>query len=125
MWDSADWCGVVFVSDRRDAALRRRERCLRNAAIASFVLIECRPSGAYYKLCVREEDVLDAHLALRVGGLCCSLRLHKQRRGVIDWVEVWMQDVWEGALLLLTSFVDLLWESPRQLTGPDRAPAAS
>jgi len=59
---------VVFVSNRAGAALRRRERCLKLAGIPHGVEAERRPSGTYYKLCVRENDAVAAHLALQMGG---------------------------------------------------------
>jgi hypothetical protein len=56
---------VVFVSDRSGAALRRRERCLKLAGIPHGIEAERRPSGTYYKLLVREQDAVAAHLAGR------------------------------------------------------------
>jgi hypothetical protein len=125
MWDSADWRGVVFVACRPDAALRRRERCLTLAGIASTVLTERRPSGAYYKLCVREEQILDAHLALRLGGFCRSLRLERRRSGVLDAIEDWVRDFWEEALLRLARVLDLLGAIPPRLAAPDRSTPAA
>ena len=66
---------VVFVSNRAGAALRRRERCLKLAGIAHGVQAERRPSGTYYKLCVRENDAVAAHLALQMGGCGRTVKL--------------------------------------------------
>jgi hypothetical protein len=120
MWDSADWSAVVFVSDRTDAALRRRERCLKLAGIASSVVIERRPSGTYYKLSVREGDVLDAHLALRIGGFCKTVRLRTERPGVRDRLEQLVRETLEEALLLLNRLVDFVRETPRLLAYTSR-----
>jgi hypothetical protein len=115
MWDSADWRAVVFVSDRTDAGLRRRERCLKLAGIASSLVTERRPSGTYYKLCVQEGDVLDAHLALRLGGFCRSVRLRSARPSVAARLEQLVRETLEEALHLLNRLVDLVRQSPRLL----------
>src|SRR5262245_21982150 len=70
---------VVFVSNRAGAALRRRERCLKLAGIPHGVEAERRPSGTYYKLCVRENDAVAAHLALQMGGCGRTVKLQDPR----------------------------------------------
>jgi hypothetical protein len=115
MWDSADWTGVVFVSDRPDGALRRRERCLVRAGLACSILSERRASGTYFKLCVREHDVVDAHLALRLGGFCRSARL--RGRGAGAAVRSLPRTVWDQIVLLAQSLVDLVRQGPRRLPG--------
>lgn len=69
---------VVFVSDRTGRALRRRERCLELAGIAYSLESERRPSGTYWKLCVAEPDVVNAYLALDLGGCKQQPRLHER-----------------------------------------------
>ena len=69
---------VVFVSDRTGLALRRRERCLELAGIAYSLESERRPSGTYWKLCVAEQDAVNAYLALGVGGCKRQPRLHER-----------------------------------------------
>jgi hypothetical protein len=120
MWDSADWRAVVFVSDRSDAALRRRERCLKLAGIACAILTERRASGIYHKLCVRDEDALDAHMALRLGGFCHGVRLRKSRRTVVGTLRGMLDDAWEETALLLDRLLDLFRQSPHLLAGPTR-----
>lgn len=120
MWDSADWRAVVFVSDRTDAALRRRERCLKLAGIASSVVIERRPSGTYHKLCVREGDVLNAHLSLRLGGFCKTVRLRPERAGVSARLEQVIRETLEEAMLLLNRIVDFVRDSPLLLAYTSR-----
>ena len=68
---------VVFVSDRSGAALRRRERCLKLAGIPHGIEAERRPSGTYYKLIVREQYAVAAHLALQMGGCGRTLKLQE------------------------------------------------
>ena len=117
MWDSADWRGVVFVSDRSAASLRRRERCLELAGITSSIVTERRPSGTYYKLCVREEDTVDAHLALQLGGFCRSVKLRRNNRGVTDVIEDLASGAWEEFLALLDRVAELVRTAPRLLLG--------
>ena len=124
MWDSADWRGVVFVSDRSGAPLRRRERCLELAGIASSIVTERRPSGTYYKLCVREEETVDAHLALQLGGFCRSVRLRRRSPGVSAAIEEIASGAWDELLDLLSRLVDLVRSAPRLLLGPTRADAS-
>jgi len=121
MWDSAEWSAVVFVGDRPDAALRRRERCLKLAGITSSVVTEQRPSGAYYKLCVREEDILNAHLALRLGGFCRTVKLRNARPGVTARLEELVRGTLEEALELLNRIVDFVRETPRLLAFSGRS----
>lgn len=110
---------VVFVSDRQGAALGRRERCLRLAGIACRIEAERRPSGTYYKLCVREHDVVAAHLALQMGGCNRSAKLQQQQASVMESLKEVARTLWEEALLLFGRFTDLVRETaPRLLLGP-------
>lgn len=121
MWDSADWSAVVFVGDRPDAALRRRERCLKLAGVASSVVTERRPSGLYYKLCVQEGDVLNAHLALRLGGFCRTVRLRSARPSVAARLEDLIRETLEEALHLLNRVLDFVRDTPRLLAFSGRS----
>src|SRR5919197_5418397 len=118
MWDSAEWRGVIFASDRAGAALRRRERCLELAGLAYTTLSERRPSGTYYKLCVREQDLLDAHFALQMAGLCRSLRVKRQRWSVPRALGEFTQDVLDEVMLLLSRLFGLVRDAPHLLLGP-------
>src|SRR2546428_8617151 len=113
---------VVFDCDRQGAALGRRERCLKLAAIAYDIEAERRPSGTYYKLSVRERDAVAAHLALQMGGCGRSSRLRQNQSGVTGSLREMARTLWDEALLLLERLVDLVWTAaPRLLTGPARA----
>ena len=68
---------VVFVTTTTGTALRRRQRCLEAAGIPHFLTSEARPSGTYLKLCVAEDDVVDAFAALGMGGCARTTRLHE------------------------------------------------
>lgn len=110
---------VVFVSDRQGAALGRRERCLRLAGIAYRIDAERRPSGTYYKLCVREHDAVGAHLALQVGGCNRSAKLQQQQPSVLEGLKEVARTLWEETLFLLGRLADLVRETaPRLLLGP-------
>ena len=127
MWNAVaeDTQAVVFVSDRNGAALRRRERCLKLAAIPHTVEAERRPSGTYYKLCVREGDAVAAHLALQMGGCGRSLRLQETRT---QWsLGTTIRDIartmWDEAVLLVGKLADVLRGlAPQLLTGPASPP---
>jgi hypothetical protein len=121
MWDSADWRSVVYVSDRTGAGLRRRERCLKLAGISYSVLAERRPSGTYYKLCVREEEAVSAHLALQMGGCCRSMRLRPSSGGVVTALTDLGESVWDHIALLLSGLVDLLRARTPRLLADMRA----
>jgi hypothetical protein len=123
MWDSADWRAVVFVSDRSSRALHARERCLRLAGIPHSTLTERRPSGTYFKLCVREEDAVDAHLALRLGGFCRSVRLQRTSPTLATAAIDMVWSVWDEAMDVLTQLVDFVRSTPRLLAVPGRTPA--
>jgi hypothetical protein len=118
---------VVFVSDRNGAALRRRERCLKLAAIPHTVEAERRPSGTYYKLCVRESDAVAAHLALQMGGCGRSLRLQENRTtfSLGSTIRDIARTMWDEAVLLVGKLADLLKGiAPQLLTGPRTPPQA-
>jgi len=112
MWDSAEWRAVVFVSDQRGAALQRRERCLKRAGIGTSIVIERRPSGTYYKLCVREDDVVDAHLALQLGGFCRSQSLRRKSGTLADAVRELAQRAWDEGALFLHRLLDFVRDTP-------------
>jgi hypothetical protein len=118
---------VVFVSDRNGAALRRRERCLKLAAIPHTVEAERRPSGTYYKLCVREGDAVAAHLALQMGGCGRSLRLQETRTqwSLGSTIRDIARTMWDEAVILVGKLADLLRGlAPQLLTGPRTPPSA-
>jgi len=116
---------VVFVCDRQGAALQRRERCLKLAGIIYEVHAEHRPSGTYYKLCVREPDAVAAHLALQMGGCSRSSRLRQPRSGLGATLRDMGQTLWDEALLLVGRLTDFVRAStPRLLLrGPSEAPS--
>jgi len=121
MWEavSAEPQAVVFVSDHAGAGLRRRERCLKLAGIAHIVAAERRPSGTYYKLCVREADAVAAHLALQMGGCGRSLRLREQQPTVGAALRDMARTLWDEAALLWSRLIDALRSAaPRLLAGP-------
>ena len=110
---------VVFVSDRTGPALRRRERCLKLAGIPHAVQAERRPSGTYYKLCVREPDGVAAHLALQMGGCGRSLKLRESTPSAVSAIRDVARTLWEEARLLMSQLLDLLRRTaPRLLAGP-------
>lgn len=128
MWNAVaeEPLAVVFVSDRNGAALRRRERCLKLAAIPHTIEAERRPSGTYYKLCVRESDAVAAHLALQMGGCGRSLKLQESQTSFN--LAATLRDLgkaaWDEVLLVLGKLFDLVRDlAPLLLTGP-REPAA-
>lgn len=117
---------VVFVTDRSGAALRRRERCLKLAGIAHSIEAERRPSGTYYKLIVREQDAVAAHLALQMGGCGRTLKLAETTPTLGATFRDLARTVWDELSLLASKLVDLIWSvTPRLLTGPPDRPADS
>jgi hypothetical protein len=111
MWEAVaeDPGAVVFVGDRAGAALRRRERCLKLAGIPYTVAAERRASGTYYKLCVREQDAVAAHLALQMGGCGRSVRLQEQRQRTLALtLREMVVTFWEEIALLASRAVDLV-----------------
>ena len=126
MWNAVegDSQAVVFVSDRAGAALRRRERCLKLAGIVHELRTERRPSGTYYKLCVRESDTVAAHLALQMGGCNRSLKLKESRPSVLATVREMSRTAWDEAVLLFWRLADFVRvAAPRLLAGPSGASA--
>lgn len=123
--DDSGLQAVVFVADRSGAALRRRERCLKLAGIAHAVVMERRPSGTYYKLCVREGDAVAAHLALQMGGVSRSVKLREPAAtSTFDAVREFGRALWDEVVYLASRFLDLVWETaPRLLTGPRQQPS--
>jgi hypothetical protein len=110
---------VVFVSDRSGAALRRRERCLKLAGIPHSIEAERRPSGTYYKLIVREQDAVAAHLALQMGGCSRTLKLQETTPTLGATFRDLARTVWDELALLAGKLADLVWSvAPRLLTGP-------
>lgn len=110
---------VVFVSDRSGAALRRRERCLKLAGIPHSIEAERRPSGTYYKLIVREQDAVAAHLALQMGGCGRSLKLQETTPTIGATVRELARTVWDELALLAGKVLDFVWAvAPKLLTGP-------
>jgi hypothetical protein len=121
MWNAAveEPQAVVFVSDRSGAALRRRERCLKLAGISHGIEAERRPSGTYYKLIVKEEDAVAAHLALQMGGCGRTLKLQETTPTLGATVRELARTVWDELVLLAGKLVDAVWSvAPRLLTGP-------
>jgi hypothetical protein len=114
---------VVFVCDRLGPALRRRERCLKLAGIVHAVESERRPSGTYYKLCVREDDAVAAHLALQMGGCARSSRLRQPRPDMITALRDFAHTLWEEALLLLARAADRVRATAPRLLGAPRTTA--
>lgn len=127
MWNAVadEPLAVVFVSDRNGAALRRRERCLKLAAIPHTIEAERRPSGTYYKLCVRESDAVAAHLALQMGGCGRSLKLQESQTSFN--LSATLRDIgkaaWDEMVLVLGKLFDFFRDlAPLLLSGP-REPA--
>lgn len=121
---------VVFVSNRAGAALRRRERCLKLAGIPHGVQAERRPSGTYYKLCVREYDAVAAHLALQMGGCARSVRIGETQPSFLTTLRDIARAAIDEAALLLAKLVDtVLGLAPRVLLlgsrAHDEAPSAA
>jgi hypothetical protein len=126
MWNAVaeEAQAVVFVSDRNGPALRRRERCLKLAAIPHTVDAERRPSGTYYKLCVRESDAVAAHLALQMGGCGRTLKLQEPKReaGLLATLGEIAKTLLDEMRLAAERLMDWLREeAPKLLTGPRRA----
>ena len=99
---------VVFVSNRSGAALRRRERCLKLAGIPHGVQAERRPSGTYYKLCVRENDAVAAHLALQMGGCAKTVRLSESQPSFAATLRDIMRTAVDEVALLVSRLVDVI-----------------
>jgi hypothetical protein len=99
---------VVFVSNRAGAALRRRERCLKLAGIPHGVQAERRPSGTYYKLCVRENDAVAAHLALQMGGCGRTVKLQDPTPSFFDTLREIARAALEELTLLATKLIDAI-----------------
>lgn len=123
MWNAVaeEAQAVVFVSDRSGPALRRRERCLKLAAIPHTVDAERRPSGTYYKLCVRESDAVAAHLALQMGGCGRTLKLQEPKReaGLFATLGEIAKTLWDEMRLAAEKLMDWVREeAPKLLTGP-------
>jgi len=117
---------VVFVSDRSGAALRRRERCLKLAGIPHAIEAERRPSGTYYKLIVREQDAVAAHLALQMGGCGRTLKLQETTPTLGATLRDLARTMWDELTLLGSKLLDLVWSvAPRLLTGPSNRTADS
>src|SRR5262245_28177847 len=115
---------VVFVCDRQGAALQRRERCLKLAGIPYGIHAEHRPSGTYYKLCVRESDAVAAHLALQMGGCGRSARLKQNRSSFASTLRDIAQTLWDEVLLLMGRLTDVVrGTAPVLLRGPAGPPA--
>jgi hypothetical protein len=110
---------VVFVSDRSGAALRRRERCLKLAGVPHSIEAERRPSGTYYKLIVREQDAVAAHLALQMGGCGRTLKLQETTPTLGATLRDLARTLWDELALLAGKVVDVVWSfAPKLLTGP-------
>ena len=110
---------VVFVSDRSGAALRRRERCLKLAGIPHGIEAERRPSGTYYKLLVREQDAVAAHLALQMGGCGRTLKLQESTPTLGATFRDLARTLWDEISLLAGKVMDFVRQvAPRLLTGP-------
>jgi len=127
MWNAVEGepQAVVFVSDRAGAALRRRERCLKLAGVTHEIRTERRPSGTYYKLCVRESDTVAAHLALQMGGCNRSLKLKESRSSFAATVREMSRTVWDEVVLLFSRVADFVrGAAPRLLAGPSSAQSA-
>ena len=99
---------VVFVCDRQGAALQRRERCLKLAGIPYGIHAEHRPSGTYYKLCVRESDAVAANLALQMGGCGRSARLKQNRSSFGSTLRDIAQTLWDEVMLLVGRLTDVV-----------------
>src|SRR5262245_3794068 len=115
---------VVFVCDRQGAALQRRERCLKLAGIPNSIHSEHRPSGTYYKLCVRETDAVAAHLALQMGGCNRSSRLRQANAqpGMAATLREMGRTMWDEVRLLFARLLDIVSSvAPKLLTGPSGA----
>ena len=121
-----DFRAVVFVCDRKGAALSRRERCLKLAGIPHGIEAERRPSGTYYKLIVREQDAVAAHLALQMGGCGRTLKLQETTPTLGATFRDLARTVWDELSLLAAKVVDFVWSvAPRLITGPTQPPADS
>lgn len=117
--DEGEGGAVVFVCDRQGAALQRRERCLKLAGVAYRVEAERRPSGTYYKLCVRETDAVAAHLALQMGGCNRSSRLRQAQPSMGATLREMGRAFWDEVLMMFARLADLVSSvTPRLLTGP-------
>ena len=110
---------VVFVCDRQGAALQRRERCLKLAGIPYGIHSEHRPSGTYYKLCVRENDAVAAHLALQMGGCGRTVKLQDPQPSFVDTLREIARAALEELTLLVGKVVDAIRGiAPLLLSGP-------
>lgn len=117
---------VVFVSDRSGAALRRRERCLKLAGVPHSIEAERRPSGTYYKLIVREQDAVAAHLALQMGGCGRTLKLQETTPTLGATLRDLARTMWDELSLLAGKLLDVVWGlAPRLLSGPSDRSADS
>ena len=107
---------VVFVTDRAGAALRRREHCLKLAGIPYVLQAERRPAGTYHKICVRELDAVQAHLALQMGGHHRSVRLQEGAHTLFASLFDFGRTVWDETTFLWERLIGFVLHAPKLLT---------
>lgn len=111
-----DATAAVFVTDRAGAALRRREHCLKLAGIPYVLQTERRPSGTYHKLCVREDDAVQAHLALQMSGHHRSVKLQEGSQTLIASLFEFGRTFWDEARYAWSQVLALIMSAPKLLT---------
>lgn len=118
MWEAvaAEAQAVVFVTDRAGTALRRREHCLKLAGIPYLLQTERRPSGTYHKLCVRETDAVQAHLALQMGGHHRSVKLQEGTQTLFASLWEFGRTLFDEAAFAWEQVVALVLSAPKLLT---------
>jgi hypothetical protein len=118
MWEALakEATTVVFVTDRIGAALRRREHCLKLAAIPYVRQTERRASGTYHKVCVRESDAIQAHLALQMGGHQHSLKLQAGAQAFFASLFDFGRTMWDETHYLWERLIGFVLHAPKLLT---------
>ena len=97
------------------------------AGIPHSIEAERRPAGTYYKLIVREQDAVAAHLALQMGGCGRTLKLQETTPTLGATFRDLARTLWDELTLLAGKVSDFIWTvAPRLLTGPpaNRTPDA-
>ena len=118
MWNAlaTEATAVVFVTDRAGAALRRREHCLKLAGIPYVLQAERRPSGTYHKICVREADAIQAHLALQMGGHQRTVKLQAGVQTLFASLFDFSRTMWDETTFLWERVIGFVLHAPKLLT---------
>lgn len=108
--------GVVFVTDRQGVDLRLRQRHLQRAGMFHTIVTQRRPYGAWYSLCVREEDVVAAQVLLEAEGCESPVSLTPAGgRGPFEALREVVASLWVEAVLSIGDVVAWAFGVPERL----------